>query len=77
MNHLEFGFLKIVELFDTLVFMKISAYKEEFLKLLKKINRKFYLVSNVGKENEKIITDIKDFEKEEITYFSTVILCKN
>jgi precorrin-2/cobalt-factor-2 C20-methyltransferase len=68
---------KIIELFDTLIFMKISAYKEDFLKLLKKIDRKFYLVSNVGKKNEKIISDINDFEKEEITYFSTVILYRN
>jgi precorrin-2/cobalt-factor-2 C20-methyltransferase len=67
---------KILELFDCLVFMKISAYKNELIKILKKINRKFYLVSNVGKENEKIISDIGEFENEETTYFSTMILFK-
>jgi precorrin-2 methylase len=56
--------------------MKVSAYKDDFLNLLKKTNRKFILISNVGKANEKIIDNIEDFEKEEITYFSTVILYK-
>jgi precorrin-2/cobalt-factor-2 C20-methyltransferase len=66
----------IAGLFDTLIFMKVSAYKNEFLDLLKKLKRKFVLISNVGKANERIIVSIEDFEKEDITYFSTVILYK-
>jgi len=67
---------KIAELFDCIVFMKISSYKNEFIDLLKKIKGRFYLVSNVGKPNEKVITELDDLINEEITYFSTLILYK-
>ena len=67
---------KEIENSDNIVFMKISRELERLKKAIIDTGneRNFVIVSNCGKENEEIITDIENLEK--IHYFSTMILKK-
>ena len=67
---------KMTDLFDCIIFMKVSTYKEKIVGLLKKKESSFFLISNAGKKNEKIINNIPDLEKEQLPYFSTLIMYK-
>lgn len=63
---------------DNIVFMKLSKNFErlkEALKISGNIENAV-IVSNCGKENQKIYTDIKNLKNEDIEYFSTMILKK-
>lgn len=61
---------------DNLVFMKISRNFEKIREIIIKTGNEnnVFLVSNCGKENEKIYFDLN--EVEEVPYFSTLILKK-
>jgi len=69
---------KIIEMFETVIFLKISKYYRSIKSVLVKKNilDKSFLVSNYGMENEKITNDLKNMEEDDITYLSTMILRK-
>jgi precorrin-2/cobalt-factor-2 C20-methyltransferase len=64
---------------ENIVFMKISRNLESLKKALieKDLMDKAVLISNCGKEDEKIFYDMKDIAKEDISYFSTVLVKKD
>lgn len=68
--------IKEIENSDNIVFMKITRDFEKLKTAIKKTgnSKNIILVSNCGKTNEKIYTDIDKLE--EIPYFSTLILKK-
>ncbi|MDO4589456.1 MAG: precorrin-2 C(20)-methyltransferase, partial [Fusobacterium sp.] len=63
---------------DNLVFMKVSRnfdrLKEAIIKTGNMDN--IILVSNCGKENQKVYFDISSLNKDDIHYFSTMLLKK-
>lgn len=67
---------KIIELTDTVVLMKLSAYNNKLYNYLKdKNNYNFVMISDAGKANQKTYTSIEVL-KEKVPYFSTAILQK-
>ena len=67
---------KEIENNDNVVFMKLSRNFERLKEAISNTgnSENVILISNCGKENEEIYTDIKNIE--EIPYFSTLILKK-
>lgn len=67
---------KEIENNDNIVFMKISRNLEKLKEAIKNTgnSENVIIVSNCGKENEEIITDIESVES--VHYFSTLILKK-
>jgi len=65
-----------IQTFDTIVCMKVTAYRELLFELLKPERFEFNLVSNVGNigEAKEIVSHDVDVLKSELPYFSTVIL---
>ena len=63
---------------DNLIFMKITRNLERLKIALKETNqlKNAVLVSNCGKSDEKIIYNIENITKEDISYFSTILLKK-
>lgn len=63
---------------NNLVFMKITRNLERLKIAFKKTNqlKNTVLISNCGKCDEKIIYDIENVTKEDISYFSTILLKK-
>lgn len=67
----------LLEASDTVVLMKVSAYHQKLYSFLKQLsNYQFAMITDVGKENQKIYKSI-DILKEKVPYFSTIILQKN
>ena len=64
---------------ENIVFMKISRKLEELKTVLaeKKMMDKAVLISNCGKQDEKVFYDLSNVSKEDISYFSTVLLKKS
>lgn len=63
---------------DNLVFMKISKNFENLKSAILETGNEnnIIIVSNSGKETQKVYYDIKKLEKEDIPYFTTLILKK-
>lgn len=63
---------------DNLIFMKVTRNLERLKKAFRETGNmdKAVLVSNCGKENEKIIYELENITKEDISYFSTILLKK-
>ncbi|MBU0567710.1 precorrin-2 C(20)-methyltransferase [bacterium] len=74
MNDLE----KTLELFDTVVLMKVHKAFENILKILIKANLvdKAVYVLRAGLDDEKIFRDIRKVRKEDLNYFSLVVIKK-
>ena len=70
-------FHKEIENNDNLVFMKISRSFDKIKKAILETGNKdnLIIVSDCGKDTEKVYTDIE--KMEEVPYFSTLILKKN
>lgn len=65
---------EVYQVFNTIVCMKISAYSGEVLKFLEEnSNYSFICVSNAGKQNEAVYSDI-EILKTKLPYFTTAIL---
>lgn len=77
-EYVELETEKIIEMFETVIFLKIARYYNSVKPVLteKNILDKCFLVSNCGLENEKIINDLADMEENNIPYLSTMILRK-
>ena len=69
---------KEIENNDNLVFMKVSRNFEKLKQALIKTGTidKVIMVSNCGKENQKVYYDIKDLIEDDIPYFTTMIVKK-
>ncbi|MGL4980454.1 MAG: precorrin-2 C(20)-methyltransferase [Fusobacteriaceae bacterium] len=67
-----------IESADNIVFMKLSKNFDRLKEALIQTGHidNAIIVSNCGKENQKIFTDINNTRSEEIEYFSTMILKK-
>lgn len=67
-----------IEKSDNIVFMKVTRDYNELKAALKETGNmdNIILVSNCGKENQEIFFDIENLDKEDIHYFSTLILKK-
>ena len=63
---------------DNIVFMKVSRNFEKLKQALVKTGTidKIIMVSNCGKENQKVYYDIKDLVEDDIPYFTTMIVKK-
>ena len=63
---------------DNLVFMKVSRNFDRLKAALEKTGNmeNVILVSNCGKENQEVYFDISHLEKDDIHYFSTMLLKK-
>lgn len=63
---------------DNIVFMKVKRNFENLKKALIDTNNmdKIIMVSNSGKETEKVYYDIKDLNKEDVPYFTTMVFKK-
>ena len=63
---------------DNIVFMKVSRNFENLKQALIKTENidKIIMVSNCGKENQKVYYDIKNLTEEDIPYFTTLIVKK-
>ncbi len=64
---------------DNIVLMKPSNNPEEIIKMLKDkgLEKKFALISKVGTNEENIIDNIDELEKNKIPYLSTMIIKKD
>ena len=64
---------------DNIVFMKVSRNFENLKEALIKTGNidKIIMVSNCGKENQKVYHDIKDLTEDDIPYFTTLIVKKS
>ena len=63
---------------DNIVFMKVSRNFENLKQALIKTGNidKIIMVSNCGKESQKVYYDIKDLTEDDIPYFTTLIVKK-
>lgn len=71
--------IEVIKSFDTVVCMKVSAYREKLYHALKSLptdSYSFMMVSEVGKENEYSSKSIEELQKE-LPYFTTAILKKS
>ena len=70
--------IKAIEENDNLVIMKVSLKFDELKEALKETNNQnnIVLVCESGKEEQKIYFDIENLKKEDVPYFSTLILKK-
>ena len=64
---------------DNIVFMKVSRNFENLKQALIKTGNidKIIMVSNCGKESQKVYYDIKDLTEDDIPYFTTLIVKKS
>lgn len=64
---------------ENIVFMKISRKLEELKAVLiqKDLIHNAVLISNCGKQDEKVFYDLSNAQREDISYFSTVLLKKS
>ncbi|MBF9016950.1 MULTISPECIES: precorrin-2 C(20)-methyltransferase [unclassified Oceanispirochaeta] len=64
---------------ENIVFMKISRNLDELISVLREkgLLDKAVLISNCGKADEKIFYDLSSVRRENISYFSTVLLKKS
>lgn len=69
---------KEIERADNIVFMKIALKFKELKEIIKKTNNEnnIIMVSESGKENQKIYFNLDEINEENIPYFSTMILKK-
>lgn len=69
---------EIIENNENIVFMKVSRNFERLYEVLKESGNlnNIIMVSNSGKENEKVIFDLDSVDVENIPYFTTMILKK-
>ncbi len=63
---------------DNLVFMKVTRNLERLKEAFKKTGqlKNTVLISNCGKSDEKVIYDIENVTRDDISYFSTILLKK-
>lgn len=68
--------IKEINSSKNLVFMKVTRSLDKLKEALIHCGKKdkFYLISNCGKKDEKIIDNINDLKRENISYFSTLIV---
>ncbi len=74
--HKKVDIVKEINNSKNIVFMKVTRSFEKLKEalIITGNDRNFYLVVDCGKKDEKIIRDINDLTRENITYFSTLIL---
>ena len=74
----ELDLLQEIGSADNIVFMKLSKNFDRLKEALEATGNidNAVIVSNCGKENQKIYTDIANMKSEEVEYFSTMILKK-
>jgi len=67
-----------LEQFDTVVLMKVHTVFDSVIKTLKGMDlvEKATYISRAGMEDERIIRDIRQVKKEDLSYFSLVIVRK-
>ncbi len=69
---------KEIESAENLIFMKVTRNLERLKEAFRKTNNmeNVVLISNCGKESEKIFYDLEDITRDDISYFSTILLKK-
>lgn len=74
--HKDVDIVKEINLSKNIVFMKVTRSLDRLKKSIIETGKQdsFLLVSDCGKKEEKIITNIDDLQKENISYFSTLII---
>lgn len=67
-----------IEKADNIVFMKVALKFKELKEIIKKTNNEnnIIMVSESGKENQKIYFNLDEVDEENVPYFSTMILKK-
>ena len=75
----EEGFLKdALNLFDTVVFIKVSSVLPQLIHLLEEMNLlgNAVMVERCGSPQERVVKDLRTLKKEKINYLSLVIVKK-
>ena len=74
----ETDIVKEIESSDNLVFMKVTRNLERLKAAFKQTGHlhNTVLISNCGKSDEKVIYDLDKVTREDISYFSTILLKK-
>lgn len=67
-----------IESADNIIFMKVTRNLERLKEAFRKTGNmeNVVLISNCGKESEKIFYDLEDITRDDISYFSTILLKK-
>ena len=70
--------VKEIESADNIVFMKVTRNLERLKDAFRETGNmeNVVLISNCGKESEKIYYDLEDVTRDDISYFSTILLKK-
>lgn len=68
----------IIETFDTIILMKVHKVMDKILTILDELSlvEKSIYISKVGTEDEYLCRDIRKLNKEELNYFSLLIIKK-
>ncbi|MCK5780074.1 MAG: precorrin-2 C(20)-methyltransferase [Psychrilyobacter sp.] len=74
----ETNLLKEIESANNIVFMKVTRNLERLKEAFRETNNmeNVVLISNCGKDSEKIFYDLEDITRDDISYFSTILLKK-
>jgi precorrin-2/cobalt-factor-2 C20-methyltransferase len=67
---------KTLEMFDTVVLMKVHKVFGDIMKILESVNLidKAIYISRAGMDDEKIFKNIRDVREENLNYFSMVVI---
>ncbi len=70
--------VKEIETADNIIFMKVTRNLERLKEAFRKTGNmeNVVLISNCGKESEKIFYNLEDITRDDISYFSTILLKK-
>ncbi len=70
--------VKEIESADNIIFMKVTRNLERLKEAFRKTGNmeNVVLISNCGKESEKIFYNLEDITRDDISYFSTILLKK-
>jgi len=69
---------KEIETADNIIFMKVTRNLERLKEAFRKTENmdNVVLISNCGKESEKVFYNLEDITRDDISYFSTILLKK-
>ncbi len=78
-NNLAGEISEILQIFDTLVLLKVSRNFSRIKTILDQLGlkQKAVLISRYGQKQEEVITDIDELESEEIDYLASLVINKN
>ena len=68
--------IKALTVADTVVVMKLTTLKEDFIPLLKEVNGRFFYCEKLGTIEQYISRDIEEISKRKNPYFSLLVINK-